>query len=185
MRRFSYMIKKLEPLDIKCSSTDCEKDLHYFRASKKFIKEGLKGHCRDCKKKMVDWARVHQRNISDIDYTVQALNYEMFRNYYWNKEIDLTALNKARMLTEEQIREAAYKVIRRAVGKPANNYDGRQTPLQGNIIFYAQHATATCCRKCIETWHNIPTDVPLTKEQIDYFVNLIMYYIRERYLNTL
>ncbi len=34
--------------------------------------------------------------------------------------------------------------------------DGRQTPREGNTIFYAQHATASCCRTCIEYWHGIP-----------------------------
>jgi predicted Fe-S protein YdhL (DUF1289 family) len=34
--------------------------------------------------------------------------------------------------------------------------DGRQTPYRGHPIFVAQHATATCCRGCLEKWHHIP-----------------------------
>lgn len=33
--------------------------------------------------------------------------------------------------------------------------DGRQTPFCGHPVFVAQHATATCCRACLEKWHGI------------------------------
>jgi hypothetical protein len=28
--------------------------------------------------------------------------------------------------------------------------DGRQTPMRNHPVFIAQHATATCCRGCLE-----------------------------------
>ena len=31
--------------------------------------------------------------------------------------------------------------------------DGKQTPMRGHPVFIAQHATATCCRGCINKWH--------------------------------
>jgi hypothetical protein len=34
--------------------------------------------------------------------------------------------------------------------------DGKQTPMRGHPVFIAQHATATCCRGCLEKWHAIP-----------------------------
>ena len=43
---------------------------------------------------------------------------------------------------------------RLAPAQPAN--DGRQTPWKGHPVFVAQHATATCCRGCLEKWHGIP-----------------------------
>jgi Domain of unknown function (DUF4186) len=58
-----------------------------------------------------------------------------------------------------------------AVAEPPR--DGRQTPLEGNAIYYAQHATATCCRTCLEYWHHIPKGRPLTPEELDYFATLI------------
>lgn len=36
--------------------------------------------------------------------------------------------------------------------------DGRQTPMRNHPVFIAQHATATCCRKCLEKWHGIPRE---------------------------
>jgi hypothetical protein len=58
--------------------------------------------------------------------------------------------------------------------------DGRQTPLQGNAIYYAQHATACCCRKCLEYWHAIPQGRPLTDKELEYCVALIELYLKER-----
>lgn len=33
--------------------------------------------------------------------------------------------------------------------------DGKQTPFRGHPVFVAQHATACCCRGCLEKWHGI------------------------------
>jgi hypothetical protein len=51
--------------------------------------------------------------------------------------------------------------------------DGRQTPMRGHPGFVAQHATATCCRKCLARWHHIPAGQPLTAEQIDYVTSVL------------
>ncbi|WP_339107305.1 DUF4186 domain-containing protein [Thioclava sp. GXIMD4216] len=40
--------------------------------------------------------------------------------------------------------------------------DGKQTPMRGHPVFIAQHATACCCRSCLETWHHIPQGQALT-----------------------
>ena len=58
-----------------------------------------------------------------------------------------------------------------ADANPTN--DGRQTPMKNHPVFIAQHATATCCRGCLQKWHRIPRGKPLTHEQIDYIVEVI------------
>ncbi len=60
---------------------------------------------------------------------------------------------------------------RLAPAEPKN--DGRQTPMRGHPIFIAQHATATCCRGCLQKWHRIPRGQPLTGEQIDYVLDVL------------
>jgi len=60
---------------------------------------------------------------------------------------------------------------RLAPANPAN--DGRQTPMRNHPVFVAQHATATCCRKCLAKWHGIPSGMPLTEAQIDYVISVI------------
>ncbi len=52
---------------------------------------------------------------------------------------------------------------RLAPAEPAN--DGRQTPMRGHPVFIAQHATATCCRGCLEKWHGIPAHHALSAEE--------------------
>lgn len=59
--------------------------------------------------------------------------------------------------------------------------DGKQTPMKNHPVFIAQHATATCCRKCLEKWHQIERGRQLTRGQIDYIVLVIMYWLRVFY----
>ena len=83
-------------------------------------------------------------------------------------------LSEIKEQIEKRLRESVYK------GKKENLWDGRQTPLEGKLIYYAQHATASCCRKCIEEWHGINRNVSLSNEQIIYLVELIMIYMKNR-----
>ena len=52
---------------------------------------------------------------------------------------------------------------RLAPADPRN--DGKQTPFRGHPVFVAQHATATCCRGCLEKWHDIARGAELTDEE--------------------
>ncbi len=54
---------------------------------------------------------------------------------------------------------------------PAN--DGKQTPYRNHPVFIAQHATATCCRSCLEKWHGISKGTVLDQEDKDYIVAVI------------
>lgn len=67
---------------------------------------------------------------------------------------------------------------RLAPANPAR--DGRQTPWRGHPVFVAQHATATCCRKCLQRWHGIAAGRPLTDTELDYTVDLIMAWLGEK-----
>lgn len=55
--------------------------------------------------------------------------------------------------------------------------DGRQTPLRGHPVFVAQHATATCCRGCLEKWHRVRRGRDLTKTEQAWVVALLMAWI--------
>ena len=59
--------------------------------------------------------------------------------------------------------------------------DGKQTPMKGHPVFIAQHATATCCRGCLYKWHKIVMDTTLNEKEIDYIVDVIMYWINKEY----
>ena len=60
---------------------------------------------------------------------------------------------------------------RLAPAEPVN--DGKQTPWRNHPVFVAQHATATCCRTCLEKWHAIPKGRALAEEEKRYAVEVI------------
>lgn len=60
---------------------------------------------------------------------------------------------------------------------PAN--DGKQTPWRNHPVFVAQHATATCCRGCLERWHGIAKGEALTDEEIQYVLTVIEYWLKQ------
>jgi hypothetical protein len=57
--------------------------------------------------------------------------------------------------------------------------DGKQTPFRGHPVFVAQHATACCCRGCLEKWHRLPKGRALTEAEQAYIVKIL-----ERWLET-
>ena len=60
---------------------------------------------------------------------------------------------------------------------PRPDKDGKQTPYRGHPVFVAQHATATCCRTCLQRWHGIPKGRELTAEEQAYAVDVICRWI--------
>ncbi len=60
---------------------------------------------------------------------------------------------------------------RLAMASPVN--DGKQTPMRHHPVFIAQHATATCCRSCLEKWHRIPKGRPLEVAEKQYVLKVI------------
>ena len=177
--------KERKPLGkVTCTSTDCDDDLHCFLQAKKRGEQHVKGgRCRDCGADLVDFPRMHKRDHSDIKYTWRSLKYELIRHHFWHLDIDLKALNYARRKGRIRMDGAAENRIRKSVGPADPPFDGRQTGKSGNPLYYAQHATATCCRKCIEYWHGIPQHRPLTETQIRYFTGLLLGFIDHRLPN--
>lgn len=167
------------PLEIKCISTDCDNDLHCFKQLRKMTPE-QRGKCRSCGADLVDWKRLHRRDKRDAAHTFEALQHEMIRHHFFHRPVDDTAMRHAQRKGRDQLKESARHRLRKylAVAEPPR--DGRQTPLEGNAIYYAQHATATCCRTCLEYWHNIPKGRPLTDEEFDYCVGLVDLFLDEK-----
>ncbi len=78
----------------------------------------------------------------------------------------------------DEIKKEAYEFIRFRLAPALPKNDGKQTPIKIHPVFIAQHATATCCRKCLEKWHNIPQGIALTSQHIDFIVTLIMAWLQ-------
>jgi len=171
---------KLEPLKISCTDTDCEADLHCFLQKKRRGSHSVNGPCRDCGVDLVEWARVQARDIGDIQYTVDALRRERIRHEFWHRDFDEGAVNHARRKGRLALEAAIDKRIRNSVGREKNPREGRQTPYTGNVIYYAQHALACCCRRCIEYWHGIEPNRVLTDEEVTYLKELIKNFMQRR-----
>lgn len=171
--------QKPKPLDIKCTATDCDNNLHCFKQLKKMTPD-QRGRCRACGADLVDWKRLHRRNKRDAAHTFAALQHELIRHHYFHRPVDEVAMRhaqrKGRKALKESVRNRLGKYL--AVAEPPR--DGRQTPMVGNAIYYAQHATATCCRTCLEYWHDIPKARPLTPEELDYCAGLIDLYLDQK-----
>ena len=75
------------------------------------------------------------------------------------------------------IRSHAADFIAKRIAPAYIKNDGKQTPMKGHPVFIAQHATATCCRGCINKWHHFPKGVDLSQSQQEYLVNIIMEWI--------
>ena len=167
---------------VSCSSYDCEQDLHCFRSKRPTDGSYRNGRCVACDVDLIDWERLDNHDLSDALYTKHSLKYEMIRHAYWHTPIDETALNHALRKGLGGLREAVETRLSKYVGPPSSELfrDGTQTPLNGNVIYYAQHATATCCRKCSEEWHGINRERRLTADEIGYMTELIMLYVQDR-----
>lgn len=171
----------LEPLKISCKSSDCASGLHYFKQTKQMRDGNILPKCEHCDADLVKWEEVWAREINDVDKTFKALKYEFIRHHYWHKEFDEKAINYALRKGKIELLNTVEKRIRSSVKAPADAFDGRRTKWEGNPIHYGQHATATCCRKCIEKWHNIPREQELSEEEIKYFTQLVVRFLEERF----
>ena len=68
-----------------------------------------------------------------------------------------------------------FRRTRLAPANPAN--DGRQTPMRGHPVFKAQHATATCCRGCLEKWWKIPKGIAIPPERQSCIMDFLMEWV--------
>jgi hypothetical protein len=77
----------------------------------------------------------------------------------------------------EAIRRHADELIGKRLAPALPHKDGKQTPYRGHPVFVAQHATATCCRSCLERHHEIPRGRELTPDERAYVVDVIWRWI--------
>jgi hypothetical protein len=175
---------ELKPLKITCTSTDCANNLHCFQLTKKLLSQGPSGRCRSCGVQLVEWSRVHKKDLSDVRYTLEALRFELIRHHFWHVQLSKRAINYARRKGKTALRASAENQIGKLIGKAHHPREGQQTPREttprANAIHYAQHATASCCRRCAAEWHGIPEGRPLTGDEISYLTELAMLYISDR-----
>ena len=104
----------------------------------------------------------------------KRLSQSKFRSSFSLKANDRSYVSEKGM---EKVREHACDFIRKRLAPAEISNDGKQTPMRGHPVFVAQHATATCCRGCLEKWHHIPKRRELTETEQEYVVDVIMEWI--------
>ena len=88
----------------------------------------------------------------DPDDLVERLQRSAFRRRSRLRDVERQYLpSKGLEVAPEH--GAGFIEKRLAPAGPPN--DGKQTPMRNHPVFVAQHATATCCRGCLEKWHAI------------------------------
>ena len=112
-----------------------------------------------------------KRNLEDL---FERLSQSKFLSGFHLKEKDKKyVLDKG----GDKIREHARDFVSQRLAPAVIPNDGKQTPMKGHPIFIAQHATACCCRGCLEKWHHFPRGKELTEEQQDYVVDVLMEWV--------
>lgn len=167
---------------ITCSSTACDKGLHSFR--KRLPKHDESYHsdvCVSCGARPVDFKRVGVMDLTQATHIEGALKFELIRYAYWIKPLDAWAMNYAKRKGSIGLDAAVENRMQGLVLPSREQYrDGTQTSFEKNPIHYAQHATATCCRKCPEVWFGIDRNRPLSEDEMGFMAGMVRYYIQKR-----
>ena len=108
------------------------------------------------------------------------LSKSKFRSSFHLKDKDILYIEDKGI---DKIREHAYDFVTKRLADTSNVTDGKQTPMKGHPVFIAQHATGTCCRRCLEKWHHISKNKNMTDDDIKYVVDIIMSWIEKEYNN--
>ena len=72
------------------------------------------------------------------------------------------------------------RIVRERLAPAFPENDGKQTPMRGHPVFKAQHATATCCRGCLDKWHGIQKGHALNETEQAYVVEMILGWLRDQ-----
>ncbi len=113
----------------------------------------------------------------DIEAIWSRLQRSAFRSAFQLTEKDQRYLNDKGM---EHILSHARDFIASRLSPALPLKDGKQTPWRGHPVFVAQHATATCCRGCLEKWHGIARGQALDARQQEYIVQFIALWLARR-----
>ncbi|MDR3635256.1 MAG: DUF4186 domain-containing protein [Isosphaeraceae bacterium] len=112
--------------------------------------------------------------IDDVDRVLERLQRSDFRRRFRLRLAEKQYLDKRGL---EVILSHGQDFIEQRLAPAEPQNDGKQTPMRNHPVFVAQHATATCCRGCLEKWHQIPKGRALTAAEKDYVLEVIRRWI--------
>ena len=112
--------------------------------------------------------------MQTIDQALTKLNRSRFRSSFHLTAKDRAYIEEKGMAT---IRRHAEDFVRQKLAPAEPMNDGKQTPMSGHPVFKAMHATACCCRGCLNKWYRVPQGRELTEDEQRRIVNLLMAWI--------
>ena len=111
-----------------------------------------------------------------ITFALNKLEHSKFRSSF-----HLT--KKEQIYLEEKgvavMRRHAEDFVRQKLAPAEPINDGKQTPMHGHPVFKAMHATACCCRGCLNKWYRVPLHRELTESEQQRIVNLLMAWLEK------
>ncbi len=108
--------------------------------------------------------------IKDPETVLNNLEKSDFRKSFILKGKELSYLREKGLSI---IMEHAKDILDKRIAPVNIENDGKQTPMKNHPVFIAQHATAICCRKCIQKWHGIHKNCTLTEVEINYLLKIL------------
>jgi hypothetical protein len=108
--------------------------------------------------------------MRELDELFASFEKSAFRKKFHLHGKDLEYLHNKGLIT---VLSHANDFITKRVAPAFPEKDGKQTPFRGHPVFVAQHATACCCRGCLEKWHQIPKGRLLGVDEEAYILNVL------------
>lgn len=119
-------------------------------------------------------------DMQTIDQALDKLEHSTFRSSFHLTKKERAYLSEKGM---ECMKSHAEDFVRQKLAPADPVNDGKQTPMHGHPVFKAMHATACCCRGCLNKWYRVPKGKELTEEEQRKIVNLLMAWL-ERQMKT-
>jgi hypothetical protein len=119
---------------------------------------------------------LHPRNETDLEMQInldevfERLSRSDFRRRF---HLGVAEMDYLRTKGLDAVLQHGERFIEQRLAPADIPNDGKQTPMRKHPIFVAQHATATCCRGCLEKWHSIPKGHDLTSEEKAYILSVL------------
>ncbi|MBQ6197271.1 MAG: DUF4186 domain-containing protein [Lachnospiraceae bacterium] len=112
-----------------------------------------------------------------ISEALERLSRSKFRSSFHLSRKDRAYLEEK---GPDVIRRHAEDFVRQKLAPADPVNDGRQTPMSGHPVFKAMHATACCCRGCMEKWYHVPQHRELTAEEQSAVVKILTAWIEKQ-----
>ena len=112
--------------------------------------------------------------MQTVEQALDKLEKSKFRSGFHLTEKDKEYLEEK---GGDVIRSHARDFVRQKLAPAEPLNDGKQTPMRGHPVFKAMHATACCCRGCLNKWYRVPLHKELTETEQEKIVNLLVAWI--------